>query len=510
MILLVGCNKSSIQEGNFQPITLQSIERGPGVLPTTTNGMLNFSSFDDFNDFIKSLKDQESDAQQVNVAYASLGINTTAESIINLTDNPICLITEMAINGFSSARKVEETSINTALNQGLDVNSVIIDPYWKTALNADNAVHIGKRIYKYYPNGGIAMVLNNDWALYESIRLSSYESLHQTFNLIVTSEDSYKSNEFFNLNSDGSILSEKPIFSPNTICNVTNEGKLNVQNISEVESTTGNVTYQWKYSDNSISNGLNPDKSIGKNEQLTLIVNNGIRQVSLAANKVLECDVSTFTITYLNNNKIRFECPGWTPTIGTYDLKWVFSNGTSNSNINPVTKTFTDNGTVTCQWLFKGTTTVACTATKTFVIKCGEKKFVEPSFIFNNVGGSGQKWKLDCKLWVSNGQIGCKVKYLRKYTVGWLPAFNQGACSDLAGIYKREVNTPTGKICNDISATGSKCLGSGTYPTTVEFLINDPTAVFSSPGLLNSGHMILVNGTWVGPGTGLTPRLVLL
>jgi hypothetical protein len=215
LVLVMGCNKSSIQEGNFQPITLQSIERGPGALPTTTNGMLNFSSFADFNGFIKSMQDQESDVQQVNSAYASLGINTTAESIPNLTDNPVCLTTEMAISGFTFARKVEEVSINTALNQGLDVNSVILNPYWKTALNADNAVHIGKRIYKYYPNGGVAMVLNNDWSLYETIRLSSYESLQQTFNLIVTSEDSYKSSEFFNLNPDGSILSEKTIFVPN-------------------------------------------------------------------------------------------------------------------------------------------------------------------------------------------------------------------------------------------------------------------------------------------------------
>jgi hypothetical protein len=504
----MGCNKTPIQEGNFQTNTSQSIERGPGALPTCTNGMLNFATFTELNGFIKSLQDQETDVQQRSNAYASLGINTAAESIPNLTDNPICLITENAINGFTSARKTEETTINTALNQGLDVNSIVLNPYWKTALNVDNAVHIGNRIYKYFQNGGVAMVLNNDWTLYETVRYANFESLKQTFNLIVTSQDSYKNNEFFILNIDGSIQSEKLTSIPNTSCNLTDEGKLSVKNISEVESQTGNVTYQWIYADNTSSFGLNPAKSIRKNEPLTLTVNNGSLQTTIQANKLLECVTHTFTITNLNNNQIRFELPGWSASNSPYDIKWVFSDGTT-SSVNPVTKTFTSNGSVTCQLIYKGTSNIACFATKTYIIKCGEKKSVEPTFIFDNVGGGGQKWKLDCKLWVSNGQVGCKVKYLRKFLVGWLPSNNQGACSDIAGFYKREVNTPMGKTCLDISANGETCLGAGTFPTTVEFLINDPTAVFSSPGLLNSGHKIQVNGTWVGPGVGSTPRLIL-
>ncbi|MDO8366322.1 MAG: hypothetical protein Q7T20_05950 [Saprospiraceae bacterium] len=98
---------------------------------------------------------KEADTAQVRSAYTSLGINVNAEYLPNLTDYPICLLKEQAIGGYTSARKAEETVINAALDNGDDnINSIVNFPFWKTALNADRAVHIGNRIYKYYDNGG--------------------------------------------------------------------------------------------------------------------------------------------------------------------------------------------------------------------------------------------------------------------------------------------------------------------------------------------------------------------
>jgi hypothetical protein len=185
----IGCKKdSSTEYAKAWPTTVQGRTENPN--PTSVHGMLHFESFHQLTAFTKSLQEKETDISLVQNAYSALGINVNDEIIPNLTDNPICLNTETAIGGYTSARKAEETAINTALNQGDEnLNSVVSMPYWKTALNADQAVHVGKRIYKYYDSGGIAVVLNNDWALFDAIKSQSFESLSQSFNLLLTSDD---------------------------------------------------------------------------------------------------------------------------------------------------------------------------------------------------------------------------------------------------------------------------------------------------------------------------------
>lgn len=155
---IIGCRKDSTDPTITQSLPNSAQDRSGYATPTVTHGMLHFDSFEQLSNFTKSLQAKEEDTTLVKSAYTALGIDVNAETIPNLTDHPICLTTETTISGYTSARKSEEAVINAALNQGDDnVNSIVLFPYWKTAINADRAVHIGKRIYKYYENGGVAL-----------------------------------------------------------------------------------------------------------------------------------------------------------------------------------------------------------------------------------------------------------------------------------------------------------------------------------------------------------------
>jgi hypothetical protein len=136
-----------------------SITLRDGSAPAVVNGILTFASYGDAKKFAASLQEDETDQTKINAAYAQLGIDVNGQAIPNLTDNPVCLVAEQSL-GFTSARKIEENAINALLNQGDDnVFSIVHDPYWKTLLNADHAVRMGNRIYRYFEDGGIAIVL---------------------------------------------------------------------------------------------------------------------------------------------------------------------------------------------------------------------------------------------------------------------------------------------------------------------------------------------------------------
>jgi hypothetical protein len=504
-----GCTKD-IEKESINPFNVNSFERKESN-PTVTNGMLHFNSFSDLEALIQSLQDKESDSILIREAYIELGVDVNAEYLPNLTDYPICLLKEISIGGYTSARKVEELVINDALNNGDDnVNSIVMFPFWKKVLNANYSVHVGNRIYKYYDNGGVAIVLNDDWSLYESIKMLPYDSLRESFNLIVTSDAREGWENYFNLDLEGVIQSHKMVFIPRFVTSLTAEGKYEIINVSLLETKNGGNTFKWIYADNSVSFGNSPNKAIGLTEAIQLFIDNGdgMQESYNGMESLLVCSTEGFTITYLSNNQIKFELPGFIPGSPTnnYTIKWVFSDG-STSSINPVIKTFTTNGTATCKLFDISDGTLACQFTKPYIVKCGDKKTISQTFIFTQ---SNQKWKLDGSIWVQTGQVGCKVKYLRWQgaILGWLPANNQGSCADLEGKYVREVYNPN-KDCIDVTAYGSHCLGNGTYPTTVSHTISEVPSVFVKPGELSAGLGIKVNGTWRGWGYAGKPRLVL-
>ncbi len=489
-----------------------SITFRDGSNPTVVNGILTFPTYNDAKNYAKSLESSEQDQAQVNSAYAQLGIDLSGESIPNLTDHPVCLVAEQSL-GFTSARKIEENAINAALNQGDDnFFSIVHDPYWKTLLNADHAVRMGSRIYKYYDNGGIAIVLNNDLALFDVIKQKKFDELEAAFNLVITDDSPEGWGDFFVLDTDGNVVSEKPMDRLRFGVDLDASGNKSVRNISLVEPATANgtVTFEWKYANGSSFIGRNPNKTFSANESLVLSVGNGAGTTDVTEATVLLCSVENFTITNIGNNSRQFQLPGYNPITSEYNISWEFSDGQTGTG-GTVTKSFAPGSyTATCKAFRKTNGTLACQFTKPFQIKCGDKKTKDKTHIFENAGGTNQKFRLECSIWVKTGEVGCKVKYLRWIWPAWVPANNQGACTDIAGKYKRETTSPS-YSCSDKTANGSKCLGNGTYPTSVSFTIPEINTVFKKEGtdLLNSGHKIKVNGVWLGPGVGTTPRLVL-
>lgn len=500
---MISCRKETGQQPG-DPFNTTVSDRSE-TNPTVTNGMLYFDSFSDLETFTKSLQDKESDSVQVRSAYIALGVDVNAEYLPNLTDFPVCLLKEQAIGGYTSVRKAEETVINAALNNGDDnVFSIIRDPYRKTTLNAHNAVKISNRIYKFYPDGGIAIVLNEDWILYNSIKTLTWESLTPSYNLVITHRNSSDYPDYFIIDQNGEISGDKKIFKPCFHSEIDQDGKIRIVNCSAISSTGNSPTFIWNYSDQTTSNGLHPNRTISDGASITVTISNGDGDTQTAS--PLACSVENFAITPLSNNNFKFG-PGFDPANSPYYTKWFFSDGTSQTGVT-VTKVFNSNGWVRCEAWRTSDNTKACEFTKNVIVKCGDKKEKTQTHIFNNAGGSGQKWKLDCSIWVLSGEVGCKSKYLKRVGFAWLPANNQGACADISGTYKREVFNPN-KNCLDVTASGSKCLGNGTWPTSVSFTIPEVTNVFREPNLLSSGHRIKVNGVWMGPGTGSMPRLVL-
>lgn len=180
------------------------------ALPSVINGMLHFDTYADFQAYIANLEVLESDTNQVKTAYIQLGVDLTQEFLPNLTDYPVSLRMEQQLTGFTSARKTEETIINNALNNGDDsVFSIVSDPFFKSAINSDNSVHIGTRIFRFFDNGGVVIVLNNNWTEYQSIKTSTYETIKSTSDVFVSNDDKSNWNPIFNLDSSGNLTTEK-------------------------------------------------------------------------------------------------------------------------------------------------------------------------------------------------------------------------------------------------------------------------------------------------------------
>lgn len=209
-VLILSCSKDESQNA----ILHQGLQTRTST-PITINGMLSFPTYQDFENFVSNLKNQEQDSTTVRNAFTTLGIDLNVEQTTNITDYPVCRITENGISGFTSARRIEEDAINADLNAGGDAFSIIEDVYLKTALNSDMSVHIGTRIFKYFDNERLVIVLNNDWNAYNTIKNSTYDQLNSNLqNVLITSTDKTNWSWIYNLNSQGEMISEKEIVVP--------------------------------------------------------------------------------------------------------------------------------------------------------------------------------------------------------------------------------------------------------------------------------------------------------
>lgn len=306
----------------------------------------------------------------------------------------------------------------------------------KTALNTDYSVKIGTRIFKFYDNGGIAIVLNNDTAKFNAIKSLPFDSLREAGNLIVTSDAREEWDKYYFISFTGIIGSEKTIVIPN--------------------------------------------------------------MDSLIA----ACDFSKeIKVIKLNGGTIRFEVPHVNLNPGE-NFFWTFSDGQTAVG-NPVTKTFTSSGTATVE-LRRGDGSLKCRGWVPYQIDCGKKKERPETKIFKV---KGETWKIEALIWVKSGEVGARMKYLRRGIFGkFYPMYNQGVNIDINGYYQRKGSLGT---CSNIFISKSKALGGGTYPTSISVTQSDIPDIFVAPTLLSAGAKVKVDGTWFGFGVGAEPRLIL-
>ncbi len=271
VVFIYSCAKDDTKSDQNSHFTTES-RNSLSAASTVINGMLHFNTYADFEGYIENLEGLENDTNQVIAAYTQLGVDLTQEFLPNLTDYPVALRIEQQITGFTSARKAEETVINNALNSGNDtIFTIISDPFLKSALNTDYAVHIGTRIFRFFNNGGVVIVLNNDWNLYDSIKTMQFIDINPAPNIYVTNRVTEKWGELYHLDTNGHPLSEKVFTNPEFVVLNDTSACDHLKFLTVVTLDNGVVRltvnyifsqYKWTFVDGSVLYGKTVTKKI--------------------------------------------------------------------------------------------------------------------------------------------------------------------------------------------------------------------------------------------------------
>lgn len=256
-------------------------------IPTVSDSILTFTSFQHLWDFIDYLKTQESDTAVVNTAFTKLNINTNSTEGGNYTDHPVCLKFEYD-QGYVSKRRIEEDYVISQLNSGDDViNSIVGNPYWKSVLNKYGALRIDNRIYRFFDDGGIVIIANNDLFTYAKIKNLPFESISERYNLRKSSEERENWSKFYNLSTDGQISSLKKVKDVKINALNIGSGKFQVLNCSFYESSS--VVFEWVYPNGTTSTGLNPNGTFNENDLLKLKVHHDNGSIETINVDILIC-----------------------------------------------------------------------------------------------------------------------------------------------------------------------------------------------------------------------------
>lgn len=182
----------------------------------------------------------------------------------------------------------------------------------------------------------------------------------------------------------------------------------------------------------------------------------------------------------LGNNEFNFSTPYFSSN-SIYTPKWLFGDGTSSFGTTTVNHQYTPppfTFDVTLQAI-RVDGTVACSFTKTInlsVTDCGQTKEKSDSKTFNNVDGSGEKWRIDAKVWVLNGAVGSSTKTLKKGFLSWKAKKVQKICTGFGGYYWREITMNGVKTYEKVEIDAMQCLlitPSGVIASFVQFEESD-------------------------------------
>jgi len=375
---IIGCKKSEI----ITPNTLSPLNRSENSFPVVEGDMLHFTSLSSAEIFVNTLQEDEKNEERVAEIYQAIGVNPEDEEGDILTLNPVCYWTEREL-GHRSARAMEEESILRQLNEGSDeVFSIIENAHWKTILNSYNSVHVGNRILKYFDNGAIAIILNNDWEVYEQIKNTPWNEIRSGRNLIFTSRESEQWEKLYRYDEEANTHTELPLFLPEITFSLLENGLYSIQNNSLIE---GDVVYTWVFEDGQSVEGFTPDKILSEGETAMLTIeggNTGNGTVLTASARA--CTVPDFIITVLADGSVSLSLPGYYADGSSYNLNWLLPDGTS-SSANPfIMPSSMPSGSIRCQMLRKSDNSVACEKVKDYTKECIKVgKVKKESFTFN-------------------------------------------------------------------------------------------------------------------------------
>lgn len=74
-------------------------------------------------------------------------------------------------------------------------------------------VHIGTRIFRFFDNGGLVIVLNNDWTAYNNIKNAEFSSILSSESIVVTNQDYSSWGDLYYFDANDNISSEMPVTS---------------------------------------------------------------------------------------------------------------------------------------------------------------------------------------------------------------------------------------------------------------------------------------------------------
>lgn len=499
---IFSCNKDELK--NDSPNGIGKLEERT-IVPTVINGMLHFDSYSDFISFQETLKNQEQDTNAVKAAYLALGIDTNSDSIPNPTSNPVCLKSEIDLNNFMSARRIEEQQINAVLDNGGYIFTIIDNPYFKSSLNANNSVSIGNRIYKYFNDGSIAIVINNDLTAYNIIKNQNFEDIIEVLNVRL-----YKSQTIFeptDSNSLNVVTSNDLIQDIRVKENQLLNGTYSIQNVSAIETANGQLPeFKWEYSDNSSYVGISPDRNLNSGDLIKLTIPNLSSNVIYAKNIAGDCDfaIGPNNIIAKSNCTFDFNANSILFPIGLWDVEWTFSDGTVNKNWT-FTKQFKYNLTVKLCYINKATKSKCCGSTvlNSTSCECGGEKRTRSGHFDHTISGGGT-WRVEASIWVQSGDVGADVGSLRKNWLGRFVRTNSYLTLDLIGIYKRQLSDKTCEVryCNSspITVFANKVTRKR-YETT--------TNLFRDPNMLEALATVKVDNNIFGYGVNGIPKFKL-
>lgn len=503
LILVLSCKKD-ISEINALGEGVYSLSGLPSI--TVDNGMLSFSNPNDIQATLDYLREAESTQAKIDSAYASIGITPAMrDSTIRYTDHPVCKKFETDL-GFTSQRSYEEYDIFDKMDNGDSLNSIVDNPYFKTLQNQFGCLKVGNRIIKAFPSGTRIIIGNNDYNLYNSVKALDENQISESYNLRITGIIDSINNEFYTKIDSPFHLTTNYVKDIKFVSTLNDDSTITISNSTFIEYSDGSQpTYQYLYSNQTTSSGIQPTQTIGYLDSLRVIIGNSGNGYDTAFVYPRYCAINNIHIWNLGGNRFYFRLNHYAfPDGGRYSLstggqiEWDFGDGSpviyNSEHVH--TYAITGNYTVTASIVSypNGIRYVWCYKSAPVVVSCPTRHSTkEDNQKYNTSDG---EYRLDVKIWIdqnfmTTGNVGSRSKTLRynNFLKAYFTRSVNRIWTALEGLYNRSSGP-----CMSVyipQNVGEFEDNSG----NVQVNIDDPFNPSSSPNDLFSTHGFRLNGT---------------